>query len=277
MIALLLCAQALADPSEASAPAPLPEAEAPLELPRVFLANVPKPRMGTTAYRTSLPAGNAVSTRVALVEDPGGPFIVEATAHAQVGFRWASFAAEVAGTAGASDVWSGARLGNLGLDARVLFGGAVTAAVGLHGTLPLGGSAGAHGPAAWWGTVPVAIVPTYGVAIAWELASKRWVWHAQVGLQTDAYWANMYVFSLFDLNTSLATIQPVGDKWFVVAEAELLNNPQTPLHLRGLARRDLGEGWTVDAGLALPVVAFVNDPTLQVIGGLRWEPPRPSP
>ena len=97
-----------------------------------------------------------------------------------------------------------------------------------------------------------------------------------MGLQTDPWWANMYVFSVFDLNTSLATIQPVGDTWFVVAEAELLNNAQTPLHLRGLARRDLGEGWTVDAGLALPIVAFVHDPTLQVIGGLRWAPRSPS-
>jgi hypothetical protein len=243
-----------------------------VELPRYHLGKPPQPRLGTTAYRTSLPAGNSVSTRVAFVEDPGGPFIFEATTHVQAGFRWASIAAEVAGTAGASDRWSGSRFGNVVLDARFLFGGTVTAAVGLRGTVPLGRSDGANGAAAWWGTVPQATVPTTGLALAWEVASERWVWHGHLGGRADPWWANMYVFGIFDLDTSLATIQPVGARWSLVGEAELLNNAQTPLHLRALARRDLGRAWTVDAGLALPVVAFLQDPTLQVIGSLRWAP-----
>ncbi len=268
---LLMMALALAE--EPAPPAGEAEPTTPADVPAQRVHKTPRPRLGTTGYRTSLPTGQSISTRVAFVEDPDGPFLFETTTHAEVGFRWASLAAEVAGTAGASDQWSSAGFGNAVIDARFLFGGAVTAAVGVRGTLPLRRDRGANGEVAWWGTVPQATAPTYGFALAAEVASSRWVWHCNVGGRGDPWWANMYVFAIFDLDTGLATIQPIGGMWSVVAEAELLNNVQTPLHLRALVRRDLGKGWTLDAGLALPVVAFLHDPTLQVIGSLRWRVP----
>lgn len=281
IVALLLVALALAEDGETAVEespppkSPPAAAELPLalELPRPRLGPPRQRRLGTTGFRTLLPAGNTATARVALVVDPTGPFIFEGTTRLQAGFRWASIAAEVAGTAGASELWSGAGFGNVLLDARFLFGGKVTLAVGVRGTLP---AAGWTQPVAWWGTVPQATVPTYGFALATEGAVERWVWHIHVGGRTDAWWAYSYTFDIFDLDTSVATVQPIAGRWSLVAEAELLSNRQTPLHLRALARRDLGRGWTFDAGLALPLVAFLQDPTLQVLGSLGWRAAEPG-
>jgi hypothetical protein len=260
---LLLAGLAFAGSDEPVVPAAPP---ALLELPR-RTHHEPVPRLQTTAFRTSLPAGMAASNRIALVEDPGGPLIAETTLHVQAGFRWASLATEVVGVAGASDIWSSAGMGNVQLDARFLFGAKVTLAVGVRGTIcPFQGP----DPIAYWGTVPHATIPTNGFAFAMEGAVQRWVWHLHTGLRGSAWWGEGYTADMFDLATSVATVQPIGPWWSVVAEAELLSNPQTPLHFRGLMRRDLGRGWNVDVGLALPVVAFIHEPTIQVIGSLGW-------
>ena len=46
----------------------------------------------------------------------------------------------------------------------------------------------------------------------------------------------------------------------------------SPIHVRGLARRDLGGGWTADVGLAVPLTGMILDPSLQVLGQIdrRW-------
>ena len=191
-----------------------------------------------------------------------------ATLHGQLAWRWFSVAAELAATAGASDRWSSAGLGNTVLDVRFVFGRVPTQAIGIRATLPSGSRYGARGPVAWWGTVPSATVPTFGFAIAWEGATERWTWHVHVGQETDTWWAFAYFWNTWDLDAIVATVQPFAPGWSVVAEVEALDAPD-PVHLRGLARRDLGAGWTVDAGLALPLPSLFTDPSLQLLGQVR--------
>ncbi|MFN7145674.1 MAG: hypothetical protein ACK4YP_17995, partial [Myxococcota bacterium] len=110
---------------------------------------------------------------------------------------------------------------------------------------------------------------TWGVAIAYEGATERFVWHVHAGLRWGTWW--FFGGEMIDAAASLATIQPVAERWAVVAEAELVST-ESPLHVRALARHTFAEAWTVDAGLAIPVVPMLTDPTLQVIGRLerRW-------
>lgn len=249
-----------------------------LELPttRPHPERTPKPRLGTTGFRTMLVTGpGAVQTRVALVQDLDGAFISEGTLRAQVGSRWVSLAAEVAGTAAASGIWSGAGLGNVVIDGRVVFGGRTTYALGLRGAVPTGGGSRAVGGVSWWGTVPAATVRTAGLAIAFEGASGSIVWHVETGLQTEDWWpagGGAGLVGVIAFDTSLATVQPLGAGWSLVGELEVVLAP-SPLHVRALARRDLGGGWTIDAGLNVPVVSMFVDPTVQVIAGLRHEWP----
>lgn len=54
----------------------------------------------------------------------------------------------------------------------------------------------------------------------------------------------------------------------------------SPIHVRGLARRDLGGGWTAEVGLAVPLTGMILDPSLQVLGQIDRRPwlasaPRP--
>jgi hypothetical protein len=225
----------------------------------------PQPRNATVAFRTGIPAGPpTLTSRIAGVEDFDGPFIGELTLRAQGGWRWFGMGAELAGTAGASEIWSGAGVGNLVVDARFIFGGSVTSALGLRSTFAVGNRYGPRGPVAWWGTVPWATIPAAGVALAWEGATPRWVWHAHVGFSLPL---TPFVTG-YDLGASVATVQPIGGRFSIVAEAEAFLMP-SPLHARVLVRRQLGEHWTVDAGLAVPVPVFFVDPTLQVIASVR--------
>lgn len=185
-----------------------------------------------------------------------------------MGWRWFGIAAEVAGTAGASDTWSSAGAGNAVLDLRVLFGGTVTNALGVRVALPVGERFGPLGPVSWWGTVPSATVPAAGLALAWEGATPRWVWHVQAGLRGGDSYSTAFEVQPLDLQANVATVQPVGGAWSAVVELELLIE-QSPVHVRGLARAELGHGWTADVGLAVPFAVFFDDPTLQVLGAAR--------
>ncbi|MES2642023.1 MAG: hypothetical protein V4850_21240 [Myxococcota bacterium] len=249
-----------------------PSATETLPLPSVRPGRVRAPRLGTTAFRTAIPAGPvSVSTRVALVQDFDGATIGELTLRGRLAWRYFGLAVEVAGTAAASDVWSGAGLGNTFVDARGIFGGPVaTHALGLRGSIPTGIRGDPHGAIAWWGTVPEATVPTSGVAIAYDGVTERFAWHAHAGLHVGG-WDFGYTNGLFDLGASFATVQPIALHWNVVIEVEALYS-LSPLHLRALARHDFGHGWEVDAGLAVPVAVFFVDPTLQVLARVerRW-------
>lgn len=226
-------------------------------------------RRSTAAFRTVFPAGPpAATTRVALVQDLDGPFIGELTLRGQVASRRFSASVEIAGTAAASGAWSGAGLGNTVVDLRGLFGGQVTHALGLRAILPSGDRQGPRGAVGWWGTVPAATVPSYAFALAYEGATPRAAWHAHVGLRSDPFWAYAYFPTIFDLGASVATVQPFGPSWSAVGELELLAS-QTPIHVRGLARRALGPHASVDVGLALPLVAMLQDPSIQLIGAAR--------
>ena len=102
---ILIIALVLAD--EPTMPEPL------VELPTLSERESAQARHATAGFRTSLPAGPGQSTRLALVEDFDGAFIFEGTTRLQTGFRWASIAAELAGTGATSEAWSGSGLGNL--------------------------------------------------------------------------------------------------------------------------------------------------------------------
>jgi hypothetical protein len=240
------------------------EEVAPLPQPRVRLPLAE--RFSTHAYRATIAAGSAsVGTRLAFVEDFDGPFIVEGTLRAQAAWHVFGVAVEVAGTGATSANWSSAGLGNTVLDLRILFGRGSTHAIGLRGTFPFGTERELLGPISWWGTVPTATVPTTGVALAYEGATRRWVWHVHAGSHTDPLWA--YAFNgteLLDLGVLVGTVQPLGNSWSLVAETEVVTG-HSPWHLRALARKDLGAGWTIDAGLAAPVLAMIQDPTLQIL------------
>ncbi|MES2640509.1 MAG: hypothetical protein V4850_13535 [Myxococcota bacterium] len=234
-------------------------------LPTLRTPREAMPRHGTAAFRVSIPAGPpSVSTRLAFVQDFDGASIVELTLRG--GYAWRSFglAVEVAGTAGVSDQWAGAGLGNTVIDARGLFGGAVTHAMGLRTILPTGDRGGGHGPVGWWGTVPDATVPMTSVSMVYEGASPRFVWHVRIGLRWSP-WGFQSTDQRIDAGVGLGMLQPLTERWKLVLEGEVMNS-ESPIHVRGLGRLDLGHGWEADLGLAVPVVAFVRDPTLQVVG-----------
>lgn len=263
MICVALATVAWADaPAEVTdAPLPLPELNP--RPPR----RPPAPRRTTAGFRSFMTAGTRAEVRYAYVLDTGGLSIGELTVRGQIGWPVVSVGVELAGTAAASDRWSGAALGNLVVDARLLFGRGSTHALGLRVTGGVGDRGDPYGPVAWWGTVPAATVPTTGVAIAWEGATDRWVWHAHTGLHVDSWWAVANVPELFDLGAIVATVQPLGGPFSVVAELEAQYS-KSPFHARGLARWS-GGGWTADLGLAGPIPAMFTDPTLQVIGSVR--------
>lgn len=263
MISLLLAALALADD-----PLPLPELR-----PRI---TGKAERLDTTAFRTFTPAGAAeagarkalvtsVTSRIALVEDFDGPFIGELTLRGQLAWHSFGLGVEVAGTAGASTIWSGAGIGNTILDFRGFFGRGSTHALGIRGTLPTGDWHTPAGTVGWWGTVPRAIVPTLGAALAYEGALPRWVWHVHVGFDWRGYFTD---YTGLDADVSIATIQPFALRWFIVGEVELLNGP-SPLHVRALVRHEFQSAWTADVGVAAPVIAMIVDPTLQVLVSVR--------
>ncbi|MES2642021.1 MAG: hypothetical protein V4850_21230 [Myxococcota bacterium] len=232
----------------------------------------PAPRYGTTGFRTAVPAADtSASTRVAFVQDFDGATIGELTLRGMYASQSFGLAIEVAGTAAVSDRWSGIGLGNTVVDVRGLFGRAATHAFGIRGALPTGFREGPHGELAWWGTVPQATVPMWGIALAYTGATERWAWHTHVGIRTGEGWGYSGLSGMIDAVTSLATIQPVAPRWDIVAEVELLSGP-SPLHIRALARHDFGHGWEGDVGLAVPLVVFVQEPTLQVLGRVerRW-------
>lgn len=251
-----------------------PEVAEVLPLPEV---HPPRPRtaaerFAVSAWRTVLPGKGAdVGTRIVFVQDFDGPTIGELTLRGHVGWQSFGMAVEIAGTAGVSDRWSGAGLGNTVLDVRGLFGRGSTHAIGLRGTFATGTRGGPAGPVSWWGSVPQAVVPTWSVALAYEGSTARWAWHLHVGMRSDAWWAYSYTFEIWDLAASVATVQPIGAGWSLVAEAEVLASV-SPFHVRALARRGLGHGFWVDAGLAVPVLGMIEDPSLQIIGKVerRW-------
>lgn len=268
---IVTCLAALLTPALASdelppaevAAAQLPADPLPLPSSRNPRERQPATRFETRGFRVAMPAGGpAVSSRVAFVQDFGGASIGELTLRGQMGWRSVGLAVEVAGTAGASAQWTGAGLGNTLIDARQLFGRGSTHGVGLRGTLPSGDRDGPDGPVAWWGTVPDATLPTLGIALAYDGATSAVVWHAHAGIRSGRWW--LFGPEMIDAGTSVATIQPIAERWALVVELELLATP-SPLHLRALARRDLGAGWEVDAGFAFPVVAMFSNPNLQVL------------
>lgn len=265
MVTLIASAWAQEAPVEAL---PLPSARPGRERP-----SGPAPRFGTAGFRTSVPAADAAaSTRLAFVEDFDGAAIGELTLRGQ--YAWQSFglSVEMAGTAGASDRWSGAGLGNTVFDARALVGRGATHAIGLRVVAPTGGRDGAHGNVAWWGTVPNATVPMWGFSVAYGGAIERWVWHVHTGLRISDVSSGLgFAGDLLDAAASFATAQPIAARWELVGEIEAVFSP-SPVHVRVLARHDFGHGWEVDAGLAVPAAVFFADPTLQILGRVerRW-------
>ncbi len=259
-----------AEPAEAPAAeaAPLPAWHpdaVPLLHPGMVIHK--NPRLPFAGYRLQLPAGPAsVSFRLALVESFDGVFIGEVTLRGQKSWAWFGLAAEVSGVAGASDIWSAAGLGNTRIDLAALFGPArATHALGLQVTLASGDWRRPDGAVSFWGTVRRATVPTNGVAIAWSATTGRFAWHLHAGLRGDGFYTYDFSGGVFDLAASAATVQPLGAGWSAVGELEVLTDP-SPLHLRALVRRDLGQGWTADLGLAVPFPGMIVDPSVQVLG-----------
>ncbi len=275
-MSVLLAALLAAGSARAAAPEPAaePAADA-LPLPDATPRARTRPRaerFDTTAFRAYLASdGGGVGTRIALVQDFDGPTIGEITLRGHYAWYSFSLAVETAATAGASPLWSGAGFGNTVIDVRGVFGRGSTHAIGLRGTFATGDRRGPLGPIAWWGTVPLATVPSNGLALAYDGAAPRWVWHVHAGLHFDPFYAYAYVLGVFDVNVLIATVQPVAERWDLVFELEGTIAP-SPIHVRGLARRDLGDGWTADVGLAVPLTGMILDPSLQVLGQIdrRW-------
>lgn len=249
-----------ADPTVEALPLPEPN-------PRV---RRPVSRFETSGFRAVTTVGAPrASTRVAFVQDFDGPSIGELTLRGQAGWRHFGLSVETVVTAGVSPRWAGAGFGNTVLDLRWILGRGSTHALGLRGTLATGMRDGAHGAVAWWGTVPQATLPTNGVAVAYEGATERVVWHLHAGLR----WGEYYRLGgdMLDLGVLVATVQPITSAVSIVGEGEL-SAAQSPGHLRALARVGLGNSWTVDAGINLPIPAMISDPTLQVIARVEWRP-----
>ncbi|MBM4366546.1 MAG: hypothetical protein FJ102_10040 [Deltaproteobacteria bacterium] len=220
---------------------------------------------------TTVAAGRSAYTRLALVEDFDGAFYQELTLGGQTWAGRFGFATEIAATAGFSDTWHGYGLGNLLLDARFLVDPARKHALGLRLRLPAGAIAHPDQPVTWWGTVPEATIETTGLAIAYEGSAGRFTWAARLGGRGSGWYARGYTPEVIDAAAALATAQPLAGNWLMVGELEAMNAP-SPVHLRALARYaqpGVGPRWTVDAGLAAPLLTIWADPTLQVIAQVR--------
>ncbi len=220
---------------------------------------------------TTVAAGRSVFTRVALVEDFDGAFYQELTLGGQTWAGRFGFATELAATSGFSEGWTGYGLGNVVLDARDLVDRTRRHALGVRVHLPAGAIVQPDAPVTWWGTVPDATVPLFGVALAYEGSVSRFTWAARLGGRGSGLYARGYTTEVIDAAAALAMAQPLAGDWLLVTELEAMNAP-SPVHLRALARYaqpGVGPRWTVDAGLAAPLVTIGKDPTLQVIGQVR--------
>lgn len=224
------------------------------------------PRLATHGFRIALHGQDNVELRLAGVEDFGGATIGELTVHGTVAWKWLSVSAEIAGTAAASDIWSSAGVGNAVVDARFLFGTTWTNAIGLRATIPVGSAT----EVAWWGTVPEATVRTAGGALWWEGAIDRWVFTAHSGFRSQAYFAYDYSRGIWDLGLGVATVQPLGGPWSLVAEVEGAWAPLAAYPRVGV--RWAAAPWSVDLGVAAPIPAMITDPTVQVWAAARWQP-----
>lgn len=256
--ALVLLAQ-LARGDQLPLPAPTPP-------PRPRPA--PEQRLDTTAYRVGLGAGgHRAAVRLAGVADPTGPEIGEITIRGQLAWRHFGMALEASAGAAASELWSDAGVGNVSLEVHWVFGGRSTHTLGLRGQLDLADRRDdPRGPIAWWGTVPVAMVPQRALTLAYAGSVAAWVWKFEVGLGDGQLgWA------LPSVVAGLATVQPTGGGWSVVGELEARLEP-SPLHARVLMRKALNPCLGLDVGVAIPLVGMVEDPTLQVVAQLqgRW-------
>jgi hypothetical protein len=227
---------------------------------------------GAEGFRVRIPGDRtALSTRLALVQDLDGAFIVEDTLVGEWGWRRLGLAAELAWTGGLSDVWASSGLGNLVVDGGLRFGRRHQHVLGVSLTLPVGDWVDPDEQiVAWWGTVPRATVPGYALALSYAGHSARWTWRFRLGVEAFSGFGWGYLLPL-DASAAIATVQPLGNGWSVVGEAELFVWPD-PLQLRALARHPLGQHWELDAGLAAPVPAIVEDPSIQLLGRLqrRW-------
>ncbi len=219
---------------------------------------------------TTVAAGRSAYTRLALVEDFDGAFYQELTLGGQTWAGRFGFATEIAASSGFSETWTGYGLGNLVLDARYLVDRTRRHALGLRVRLPAGSIALPDLPVTWWGTVSVATVPYTGVALAYEGSVSRYTWSLRLGVQSSPVPYTGYLGAI-DAGLALATAQPLAGDWLFVTELEAMNTP-SPVHLRALARYaqpGVGPRWTVDGGLAAPLVTVWEDPTLQVIAQVR--------
>jgi len=220
---------------------------------------------------TNLGAGRSAFTRLALVKDLDGAFYPELTLGGQTWAGRFGFAAELAGTAGFGENWEGYGLGNLILDSRFLVDRGRRHGLGLRVKVPAGGWLAPESPVTWWGTVPEATVAFLGAAVAYEGSAWRLGWHAHAGWHAGLYWGTGWGPDDIDAAAAIAWVQPVAGDWSMVSEFEAAWG-MSPLHLRALARYaqpGVGPRWTVDAGLAAPLLTIWADPTLQVIAQVR--------
>ena len=182
-------------------------------------------RFETSGFRAFAPVGTArASTRVAFVQDFDGLSIGELTLRGQAGWRHFGLSIETVVTGGVSPRWVGHGLGNTVLDVRWILGRGITHALGLRGTLATGTRDGARGAVAWWGTVPQATRPTNGLALAYEGATARVVWHLHAGLRWGEDYPDLSG-QMVDLGAMVATVQPISSVVSVIGEAELNSAP----------------------------------------------------
>lgn len=257
MALILLAAAAWAEGAAADVPLP-----APTPPPRPLF--VPYARQAFSAFRLQLPTGRPdVALRLAGVVDPIGTNFGEATLRVQGGWTWFALAAELPAAAGVAEGWSDAGLGNLKVNAEVVFGPAdSTHTLGLQGVLSLGRVGGGH-PVSFWGTVPEATLPASGAAVVYAGTAAGVAWRLQTGLRSRTL-ASSSLYSL-DVDAMVGFVRPLGLGWSVVGEAEGMYAP-VPFYLRGLARLEPGAGWRADLGVALPFPTLLQAPSLQVIG-----------
>lgn len=250
MLLFLTIGLAAEPPVSAAPPLALPPPQPPL----VIHGNT---RNGFTGFRLQVPAGPALAgARLALVADLDGPLIAELTLRGQASWTWFGVAVETAGVGGLSDIWSSASLGNTRVEAAALFGPPhVTHALGVQVTLPTGLVGGAD----YWGTVESATIGTFGLALVMNGTAGRWGWHIRAGLYDS--WS----LALVDGAVTVATAQPFGEGLWIVGEVEVVW-AQNPVHVRALLRHDVGDGWRVDGGIALPFPGMATDPSIQALG-----------
>lgn len=251
---MILVAAALADDL------PLPEARpGRSELPSFV-------RWTPVGWRTLSPVGPLdVSARTALVFDTDAELIAEGTVRAQAAWPAFGVATEMTVVGGASPHWSSAGLGNLIVDARAIWGRRVTQTFGLRGSLAVGNRAV---PVNYWGSVPEATVPMWGVSIATSGALERTLWDVHIGFRTNWQRYPGYAEGIFDVGGSVTSSLPLPRGWDLVGEFEAILGP-SPVHLRALVRHPVGP-LLLDVGLALPVVAIIEDPSLQLVASGRW-------